>query len=215
MPLTDFPVDADPLADLPPVARKIVHAAMDLVARSGLKSFTLTAVTAEAGVYADSIRYYFGGIGGVLETIVSSLSHATSIRAMESLAAIDERDSRAQALAEAGRDIAGEEEEYRVFWEVVPRVLGDEVWRQRMAKEYEWYRELYLRDFPERPSELRHFSDHERARTLASLMVAMIDGLALQKAIDPDHVDLAVAFSMWAAIASPALEKSSRCETNR
>lgn len=33
------------------------------------------------------------------------------------------------------------------------------------------------------------------------------DHLALQKAFDPDHLDLAAAFSMWAEIASSALEK--------
>ena len=101
MPSSEFPVD-DPLADLAPVARKIVDAATHLIARAGLKGFTLTAVAAEAGVYADSIRYYFGGIGGLLETIVSSLSHVTSFRALESLGAIDERGRRSQALAEAG-----------------------------------------------------------------------------------------------------------------
>ena len=206
MPSSDFPVD-DPLADLAPVARKIVDAATHLIARAGLKGFTLTAVAAEAGVYADSIRYYFGGIGGLLETIVSSLSHVTSFRALESLGAIDERGRRSQALAEAGLDVAEEEEQYRVFWEVVPRVLGDEVLRKRMAKEYEWYRELYLRDFPERPTELRQVPDQERARTLSSLMVAIIDGLALQKSLDPDHVDLGAAFAMWAEIVAPALER--------
>jgi hypothetical protein len=89
----------------------------------------------------------------------------------------------------------------------VPRVLGDEVLRKRMAKEYEWYRELYLRDFPERPTELRQVPDQERARTLSSLMVAIIDGLALQKSLDPDHVDLGAAFAMWAEIVAPALER--------
>ncbi len=206
MPIVDLPIADDPLADLPTVARRIVDAAMDLIARDGLKRFTLTAVAKEAGIYADSIRYYFGGIGGVFETIVSTVSHATSVRSIESLLAIAERGRRAHAFAEAGRHIAEEEKEYRVFWEIVPRVIGDDVSRQRMAKEYEWYRELYLRDFPERPSELRHVRDRERARTLSSLMVAVIDGMALQKAIDPDHVDLEAVFAMWAEIVAPTLD---------
>jgi hypothetical protein len=48
-----------------------------------------------------------------------------------------------------------------------------------------------------------------RLRLFASLMVAMTDGLAVQKLLDPDGVDLEVLFALWdeilqSAFAGPA-----------
>jgi hypothetical protein len=36
----------------------------------------------------------------------------------------------------------------------------------------------------------------ERLRTLASIFMATVDGLAIQAALDPEHFDLAPAFTM-------------------
>ena len=42
--------------------------------------------------------------------------------------------------------------------------------------------------------------DVERLRRFASLMVAMIDGLAVQKLLDPDGVDLEPLLGTWEAM---------------
>ena len=215
MPLTDFPVDADPLADLPPVARKIVHAAMDLVARSGLKSFTLTAVTAEAGVYADSIRYYFGGIGGVLETIVSSLSHATSIRAMEislqrsTSVIVGLRPSPRQGATSLGKK-RSTESSGRSCREFSATRCGGSAWPRNTSgiASSTW-------DFPD--------SDRRAQacfRPRASPHAGLFDGgddrwPGPSEGLHPDHVDLAAAFRCGPRSPRRLSKKSSRCETNR
>ena len=45
----------------------------------------------------------------------------------------------------------------------------------------------------------------ERLRRLASLMVAMTDGLAVQKLLDPDGVDLEPLFALWEGMLRHAL----------
>jgi AcrR family transcriptional regulator len=210
----ELPVGDDPLGEMPEVARKIVDAAMRLLGRVGLKGLTLTAVAAEADVYADSIRYYFGGMRGLLETVVFSLSHESSLRAMKSLGAIGDSSTRAHEIAEIGKTIAVEPD-YTIYWEVLPRILRDEKWRHRLAAEYEWYRELYLRDFPEHPAAFRPVPDTKRARQLASVMVAVIDGFALQKAVDPDNIDLDEAFQYWSAVIAPTLAATLALESTR
>ena len=50
----------DPLADLPPVARKLVRGARTVLRRRGFQALTLDAVGREAGEPRSSITYYFG-----------------------------------------------------------------------------------------------------------------------------------------------------------
>ena len=62
-----------------------------------------------------------------------------------------------------------------------------------MAALYDWYRKQYVHAFGVAASE-------EASRELqnyASLMVAVIDGLAIQRALDPGSLDVDGAFDLW------------------
>jgi len=201
-------VGEHPLAALPSVAREIVAAATRLILRDGYKGLTLRSVAAEAGVYADSVRYYFGGKSGLVEAVALNLSHDLSLNTMESVRAIADEDERMRTIAEVNRRIAEDTDSYRVYWELLPHILADRRWMTREAEDYEWYRRLYAHFFPRRPAEFHDLPDPQRARNMASLMVAVGDGLALQKTLDPDGVDLPAIFALWGEIVRPALAQA-------
>ena len=194
-----------PLSNLPPVAREMVAAATRVILREGYAGLTLRSAAAEANVYADSIRYYFGGKKGLVEAIALSLSHDLGLTALESIAAVDDEDTRMRVMTQVSRTIAEDRDSYRVYWEILPHILADPEWTSREAEDYEWYRRLYT-SFPLRdPAVSRSSPDLARARNLASLLIAVGDGLALQKSLDPEHVDLAAVFALWDEIVLPVL----------
>ncbi len=161
----------DPTAQLSPTARKLVAAARRLLARGGYEALTVEAVAAEAGAYRDSVRYYFGSKAAFIAAVVDSLSHDQSLSAVtETQAAVAFRD----------------------FFAILPHVVLDDDLRERVAALYEWYRDLYVEGLGDTTA-----VGPERLRRYASLMVAMTDGLAVQKLLDPDGVDLEPLFALW------------------
>jgi AcrR family transcriptional regulator len=166
----------------------------------------MKAVAAEAGLYADSIRYYFGSKRGLVEAVALDVSHDLSLQAMRQLGSIADTSERSRAVVDVGRQLAADTSAYRIFWELTPHILRDDQWRQRQASEYEWYRQLYPRYYPTSPMAFADLLDPTDARNLASLMIAVIDGMALQSSLDPNAVDLAGIFSLWQRIVAPHLE---------
>ncbi len=93
----------------------------------------------------------------------------------------------------------------RVMWELLPHVLRNEHLRERVADLYELYRNHYLEVFgaggdPGRQALVRRY---------ATLVIAVLDGLAMQKAIDPERVDLDELFALWADIAAESVRPAS------
>ncbi len=206
LPATPFIAD-HPLSKLPPIAREIVEAATRVILRDGYKGLTLRSVAAESEIYADSIRYYFGGKNGLIRAVALNLSHDLGLATLESVRAIENEDERMGVIAEVNRTIAEDAESYRVYWELLPHILADPDWKTREAEDYEWYRRLYAHYFWRRPAELSDLPESTRARNLATLMIAVGDGLALQKMLDPGNLDLAEVFALWAELVRPALSR--------
>ena len=194
-----------PLLGLAPVAREMVAAATRVILRDGYAGLTLRTAAAEAGVYADSIRYYFGGKKGLVEAVALSLSHDLGLTALESIQAVADEDARLRSMTQVSRTIAEDQDSYRVYWEILPHILSDPEWTGREADDYEWYRRLYARFSPREPEGFQGLPDPERARNLASLLIAVGDGLALQKSLDPERVDLDAIYALWGEIVLPAL----------
>jgi AcrR family transcriptional regulator len=202
-----------PLAKLPPPAREMVAAATRLILRDGYAGLTLRAVAAEADVYADSIRYYFGGKSGLLRAVALNLSHDLALSVVDSVGAIDDEGEPSRVVAEVNKPIAEDTDSYRVYWELLPHILADPEWMVREAEDYEWYRRLYARAILRRPVEFGELPDPSRTRSIASVLIAVGDGLALQKMLDPHNVDLSEIFQVWADIVRPVLLGLSSTDT--
>jgi AcrR family transcriptional regulator len=178
---------------LPPAARRLVAAARRVLARDGFGAITVEAVTAEAGAYRDSVRYYFGSKSGLIAAVVDAISTDQSAESSRDVGELPPGPQRVHALVGADRRLAADSAAIQDFFRLLPHVLQDDDLRSRVAALYGWYREQYLLAFGDAATE-------EASRELqnyASLMVAVIDGLAIQKALDPGGVDLDDVFDLW------------------
>jgi AcrR family transcriptional regulator len=183
----------DPTARLSPTARRLVAAARRLLARGGYEALTVEAVAAEAGAYRDSVRYYFGSKAAFIAAVVDSLAHDQSVNAYTESRSLPTGDQRVHSMIASDRKLVDDRDGFRDFFALLPHVLLDDELRRRVAGLYGWYRDLYV-DAVDGSGVGR---DPERLRRLASLMVAMTDGLAVQKLLDPTGIDLEPLFALW------------------
>jgi len=183
----------DPTAQLSPTAQRLVAAARRLLARGGYEAVTVEAVAAEAGAYRDSVRYYFGSKAAFLAAVVDSLAHDQSLNAYAETRSLPAGDQRVHSMVASDRRLVDDRDGFRDFFALLPYVLQDDELRRRVAALYGWYRDLYVDGI----DDSRAGRDPGRLRGLASLMVAMTDGLAVQKLLDPTGVDLEPLFALW------------------
>jgi len=185
----------DPTAQLSPTARRLVAAARTLLARGGYEALTVEGVAAEAGAYRDSVRYYFGSKAAFIAAVVDSLAHDQSVAAVAETLARPGGEERLHALVAGDRKLVDDRDSFRDFFAIFPHVLLDQELRARVAALYDWYRDLYAGGMGGAGA-----GGDARLRGLASLMVAMTDGLAVQKLLDPEGVKLEPLFALWEEI---------------
>jgi AcrR family transcriptional regulator len=183
----------DPTAELSPTARRLVAAARKLLARDGFEALTVEGVAAEAGAYRDSVRYYFGSKAAFIATVVDSLAHDQSVAAFTETQTLPTGPLRVHSLVASDRQLVDDRAGFRDFFAIFPHVLVDEELRTSVASLYDWYRDLYIAAMGESVPQ----GKREKLRCMASLMVAMTDGLAVQKLLDPEGVDLEPLFALW------------------
>lgn len=191
----------DPLVSLPPVARNILQAARRLLDRGGFEALRLQAVAAEAGEAKGSIAYYFGNKAGLVAALVDYLAHDANLSVIRATEGLPIGEQRVHALIDGEERISSDVQNFRAFFEILPHVLRDADLRPRVARLYDGYRETMLRCLGA--------ADEERRRRLlphAMLMIALVDGLAIQHALDPEKIDISLATRLWEQLLRAALD---------
>jgi AcrR family transcriptional regulator len=178
---------ADPLSALPETAQKLLVAAKSIIASDGFDALTLNSVSAASGENKAMIAYYFGNKAGLVAAVLDSVIHDEYIASQDRMKDVDPK-RRTQRLVEEMRRMDAATTEFQVFFELLPHVLRDETLRQRIALLYTWYWSVKL-EWLGVSSPSRGLEDPELLG-LAQILSAVIDGLAIQAAIDPD-LDLA------------------------
>lgn len=172
--------ESDPRRHMTAPALNILAAAQRVLVERGFSGLTLRAIAQESGENSAMVQYYFGGKEGLVRAMIDSVFR-------------DDQDEAARAMATATgearlpRFVSGlrrisSSRSYRVFFDILPYALRNPGLRGRMAHAYDHYRRL-KRDW------LR--GDHPVSRAekdalegVAELMTAVVDGLAIQEAID-------------------------------
>jgi AcrR family transcriptional regulator len=188
----------DPMEALPPTAQRILAAARRLMATGGFDALKLSAIAREAGESKASIGYHFGNKAGLVTALVDSLAHDANRGLIEDTAEAPGGEARIRALIDGETRIAADAESFQSFFEILPHALRDPDLRGRVAALYDGYRETVLRCLDAGPAtgELRAF---------AMLMIAIVDGLAIQHGLDPDGADVRSATELWERLARPFL----------
>jgi AcrR family transcriptional regulator len=173
----------DPFSALPETAQKLLLAAKEIIATEGFEALTLNSVSATAGENKAMISYYFGNKAGLVAAVLDSVIHDEYIASQGRMKDVDPV-RRTQRIAEEMRRMDAATEDFRVFFELLPHVLRDETLRRRIAVLYTWYWSVKL-DWLGIASPSSALEDPELLG-LAQILSAVIDGLAIQAAIDPD-----------------------------
>jgi AcrR family transcriptional regulator len=172
----------DPLSALPETAQKLLLAAKGIIASDGFDALTLNAVSAASGENKAMISYYFGNKAGLVAAVLDSVIHDEYIASQDRMKDVDPK-RRTERIVEEMRRMDAATDEFRVFFELLPHVLRDETLRRRIAVLYRWYWSVKLEWLGiARPSDA--LEDPELLG-LAQILSAVIDGLAVQAAIDP------------------------------
>jgi AcrR family transcriptional regulator len=172
----------DPRQSMSAPALKILTAAQSLLVAKGLSGLTLRAIAAESGENSAMVQYYFGNKEGLVKAMIDSVFRDDQQDAAEAMSTVGS-DDRLHRFVDGLRTISSSRS-FRVFFDVLPYALRNAGLRGRMARAYDSYRQIkrdWLRGEDE-PSP----REQESLLGVAELMTAVVDGLAIQEAIDDD-----------------------------
>jgi AcrR family transcriptional regulator len=185
----------DWLNGLSPTAVHVVEAARGLLIAEGFEALTTERVAFEAAVDPSTVKRLFVSRAGLVLAVLDRMQIDAWNLLVESLQPVgDPEERRDLYLRRQGELIADSGSEAGV--EAVVHGLRDPIVRQKIAVMYDIWRDSTLRT-----TELDGVADPDesaRRRTLVSLVLAVGDGLALQRAADPSAVDVDAAYSMLA-----------------
>ena len=173
----------DPLSSLPETARNLLIAAKDIVADEGFEALTLKTVSERAGENKAMVSYYFDNKAGLVAAVLDSVIHDEYLSSLDRMKDVAPGE-RIPRLVEEMRRMAESAEDFTVFYELLPHVLRDDVLRRRLAMLFRWYWKMKLDwlGVDDGPAAL---ADPDLLG-IAQLLSAVIDGLAIQVAVDPD-----------------------------
>jgi len=168
--------------ELPPPALNILAAAQRVLVAKGFPGLTLRAIARESGENSAMVQYYFGNKEGLVRAMIDSAFREDQ-REVAGVMRTVRREERLPRFVEGLRTISSSRS-YRVFFDVLPYALRSDPFRSRMARAMEWYRQVkleWLGAEAEAPP-----SQCEALRGLADLTTAIVDGLAIQEAVDEE-----------------------------
>jgi AcrR family transcriptional regulator len=180
-------------ADLPPTAKRLLAAAQDILAERGYAELTMTAIAQQSGVNRALVSYYFGGKAGLLAALVDTLFQNPEVGYVEEIRATREGADLTEEFLDWQRRVSANDRTNRMLYELLPHALRDPEVRARFAEEYRVYREVDSGCLATAPREL----DEAQLAALAAVSIAVVEGLGIQRALDPEGFDHEAAWRLW------------------
>ena len=181
--LRRMPVEDTP-SELPPAAARILAAAREVLVTKGFGGLTLKAIAEESGENSAMVQYYFGNKAGLVTALIDS-NFRDDLAGVTSVMSSVTGDDLLPKYIESLRTISAWPS-FRVFFDVLPYALRREQYKSRVAGVYDWYRQTKLEWLRAKDRELDTQAHTDALLGFAELIVAVVDGLAIQKAIDDD-----------------------------
>ena len=168
--------------DLTLPARNILAAAQRVLVANGFPGLTLRAIAKESGENSAMVQYYFGNKEGLIHAMIDSAFREDQQEVAAGMRTV-KREERLPRFVEGLRTISSSRS-YRVFFDVLPYALRSDAFRSRMARAMDWYRQIKLDWLG--GDEKASPSQREALLGLAELTTAIVDGLAIQEALDEE-----------------------------
>ena len=192
------------VSSLPPTAQKFLHAARRLLYEGGFDALRLEAIAKEAGENRALIRYYFGGKDGLIAALVDMFTHDATVSLVNRCEALPKGEERVHVYLDNARSIVEDRDSFQTFYDVLPHAARDSELRTRIADLYEWYREINERCLGVHPD----VQGYKRLSALAMIVLAAVDGLAVQVLLDPD-LDVKPCFKVLESIVANEVQSTS------
>jgi AcrR family transcriptional regulator len=178
--------------ELPPTATKLLAAARRVLVRKGYPGLTMQAIEEEAGINRALVHYYFKSKAGLLEALVDSLFEDPAFGYSDAVMSAPAGPVRARALLEWLGRISADRRSGRLLYELLPHILRSKTLRGRVAGLYGTYREFDGECLASGTE-----ADAELCEDLGALSVAVVEGLGIQAAVDPDGFERERAYALW------------------
>jgi AcrR family transcriptional regulator len=197
-------LSGDPRQRMSPPALKILAAAQQVLVTRGFSGLTLRAIAAESGENSAMVQYYFGNKEGLVKAMIDSVFRDDQEDAAAAMSTVGSEDRLPRFVD--GLRMISESRSFRVFFDILPYALRDEGLRSRMARAVDSYRRIkrdWLRGGDDEspapagaPADSAEPSAEDEALLgVAELMTAVVDGLAIQEAVD-DEFDMRRAYAV-------------------
>ncbi len=188
------------LEGLSPTALHIVHSATELLAGEGYRAFTMEAVAAQACVDRSTLRHHFASKSALLLAVFDNLQVPAWEQLVAQVREIPAGPQRLVAYVRGLGNLIAYPDSARGLFELAAPGLADPMLRQMLADRYQYYRrttaELLGVDLWSDPTGDQ--KERKRLETLSTLILAVLDGLSLQLALDSERVDAEATFSALA-----------------
>lgn len=191
------------LDDLPETAQRIVDASERILATKGWKGLTIAAISAEAGVYVPAVSYYFGGKRGLVSVLFDSLLRKSTRAMLETVRNLPPAAKRVDAVTEAFKAqwrIMGPEG-YAAYFETFPHLLRNRQARELTLERNAAYENAIIKTLTGRDDALTR----RAMRPYATVFLAVLDGLASRRLLDPENDLFDEAVTVFSALLSAGL----------
>ena len=186
---------------MPPTAQRLLEAARRLLTRSGFNSLSVEAIGREAGENKALIRYYFGSKNGLIVALVDWLVADTLWHSRQRLSRRPGEQTLSEHVIETSEALLDDPASYRLLFDLLPRLLENPAMAQQFAELYRAYRDQNTRALW-----TGHAGDPPVAvLDLATMTVALTDGLAIQILTEPGSVDIPSVLARWQSFLDQAL----------
>ncbi len=183
------------LNDLSPTALHVVNVARQLLIERGFDALTIENVALEANVAPATVRRLFVSKAGLLHAVWDRLQIEPWEALVERVRHVEPLDERLHAYISGLGDLIADPLVAVGLVELAAHGFRDPVVREKLADDYDMARASTLEVTGLRPGETART---EGLEILASLIIAVIDGLSLQVAVDPGGVDRDAVFALLA-----------------
>ncbi|GDY25093.1 MULTISPECIES: transcriptional regulator BetI [unclassified Agarivorans] len=174
-----------PKVGMPEIRRpQLVEATMAVIDEVGLSGASVTLISKKAGVSSGIIHHYFGGKHGLLEETMRTVLRRLSATSIAHLQAADPNNVTARVMAIVAANFDG----YQVESKVVKTWLA--FWAQAMHDSdlHRLQRVNERRLLSHLRYELKQALPAEQALFVAQGIAALIDGIWLRGALNPDGI---------------------------
>lgn len=192
-----------PEPDLASVPDRLIAAAKRLIRQGGVESVTVKALIAESDVYPDAVRYHFGGKAALIAAVVESLANDESLELIADTSAGRSGPEQIHRLVSSDHELLDDPESFRDFYAILPHVVVDDDLRDRVAQVYLRYRQSYAAALSAHSG-----VGSERLDAVTAILLATIDGLAVQRLLDPGSIDLSATLDLLEEMLGHALESA-------